>query len=73
MTSRVASFTVVLDKDLREDDPDLVATYQALMRIKGVISVEANVADISTYTAYARADNEWRERIANLLKQTQRT
>lgn len=38
MTDRISAFTVILDKDLRDDDAQL--TIDAIAQIKGVLTVE---------------------------------
>lgn len=46
MTDRVDAFTIVLDKDVREDDVEFI--LNAIRMIKGVMSVEPHIADISS-------------------------
>ena len=61
MTARINSFTVILEKDMREDDAE--ALKSALSMMKGVISVQENVSDILGAVSKARA----REDIINKL------
>lgn len=56
MTDRFHSFTVVLDKDVREDDAE--DTINAIKQIRGVLSVEGNVADIDSHVAEERVHRE---------------
>lgn len=53
MTDRYHSLTVVLDKDTRDDDAaPLIA---AILQLRGVVGVEGNVADPSSYVHQLRA------------------
>lgn len=56
MTDRVHSFQVVLDKNMRIDDAE--AIKNALLQVKGVIDVQANVADFVSTMAESRAKQE---------------
>lgn len=53
MSDKTVALTVVLDQVYRVDDAK--AIMDAIKMIKGVATVEANVANIETYTAYSRA------------------
>lgn len=53
MTNRLMSLTVVLERDLREDDAEPI--LEAIRLLKGVVSVEGNVADHTHYAAYRQA------------------
>jgi hypothetical protein len=53
MTDRINAFVVVLDKDIREDDAE--ALVNAMIMLKGVISVKGNVVDITDHIALTRA------------------
>lgn len=65
MTDRHAGYLVTLADDLREDDAE--ATLAALRMIRGVVKVEPLVSSFEVQVAKARADAEWRTRIANLV------
>lgn len=68
MTDRHAGYIVVLADDIREDDAEAAVT--ALRMVKGVISVKPIVADRNTHIAIARVDQEWRERLLRLLRES---
>lgn len=53
MTDRINAFTVVLDRDIREDD--VAAIQNALQMVRGVRSVSPHVADLQSHIAYERA------------------
>jgi hypothetical protein len=61
MTDRINAYTVVLDRDVREDDAEDIAT--ALRMVRGVLSVTPNVAKLGDYIAIERAKNTLRERL----------
>ena len=65
MTDRFNCLTVVLDKDIREDDA--VCIIDAIRMLKRVISVEGHVTDPSDYIAEERAKRELRKKIFDLL------
>lgn len=52
MTDRVSTLTVVLERDMRDDDVQIVA--EAIKMIRFVASVESNVVDVAEYTARQR-------------------
>lgn len=52
MSDRINAFTIVLDKDIKNEDVQDLLT--ALKMLKGVISVTPNVADISDHIAQMR-------------------
>lgn len=56
MTDRYSSYTVVLTRDVRSDDAESITN--AILMIKGVMSVVPNVADISLHTAQIRVKTE---------------
>ena len=65
MTDRINSFLVVLKEDTREDDAE--AIKDALQMVKGVLSVEGNVAEFQTHVAYARARHELEQKLWKAL------
>jgi hypothetical protein len=65
MTDRHADYIVTLADDIREDDAE--ATINALRMVRGVISVQPVVADVSLVIVHARCDAEWRAKVAGLL------
>ncbi len=68
MTDRIHAFTVVLDKDIREDDVEIVTN--AIRMIRHVIDVREHVADLDSHVAAMRVRSELYPKILELLKQT---
>ena len=66
MTDRINALIVVLDRDIRDDDLD--ATRKAIEQIKGVVSVENNVTDISDSVARSRLRMEMTQHLYDLIK-----
>jgi hypothetical protein len=66
MTDRVHALTVVLDKDIRDDDVQVI--IQAIQMIRHVADVSAHVADLETYAARARVREDLRDRMFKLWK-----
>lgn len=67
MTDRYHSFTVVLDRDIREDDAEEI--MKAIAMFRNVISVKGNVADPTSAMAEVRAKHELRERLWEMAKE----
>lgn len=67
MTDRFYSLTVVLEKDIREDDAESI--IKAILMIKKVLSVKGNVSNPATYTAETRARHELISKLFNVLKE----
>lgn len=65
MTDRYNTLTVVLERDIREDDAE--ALLSAIRMMRGVLTVEGNVADPGEYMAEERAKRHWQEKIAEVL------
>ena len=53
MTDRYHSLTVVLEKNIRNDDAE--STISVIKHIKGILSVKGNIADSCSYVAEERA------------------
>lgn len=66
MTDRYFSLTVALDKDIRADDAE--AILAAIRMIKGVLSVEGNVANYESWTAERRVRLELEEALYRTLR-----
>jgi hypothetical protein len=66
MSDRTMCLTVVLDKDYRVDDAE--AIMNAIRMVKGVLSVDANVANVDTYMAYARARTDLEKKLWEALQ-----
>lgn len=65
MTDRFNALTVVLEKDIREDDAQ--AIIAAIMQLRGVISVEGNVADMHSHIAKQQALHEIRMQLNDVI------
>lgn len=65
MTDRIHSITIVLDKDMREDD--CANVISAIGMIRGVLSAKMHVADLNTHMAYERARADLGEKIWRAL------
>jgi hypothetical protein len=66
MTDRFNTLTVVLDRDIREDDAEVLIS--AIKMIKGVIGVKGNVSNSETWMAEERAKLELRTKLYEILK-----
>lgn len=60
MTDRIKGFTVTLEKDIREDDVEVIT--QAISMIKGVANVEPSISTIEDQFARQRVKSELREK-----------
>jgi hypothetical protein len=65
MTDRYHTLTVVLDKDIRDDDAD--GLKKAIAHMRGVLSVTGKVADMDSHMAYERARADLGEQIWKIL------
>ena len=65
MTDRYYALTVVLEKDIREDDAEML--INAILMLKKVINVEGNVANPETWMAETRAKRELGEKLWRVL------
>ncbi len=68
MTDRHAAYVVTLSGDVREDDAS--AIIQAIEMIRGVLSVRPVVADIALHIAEERANEAWRERLLDVVRES---
>lgn len=67
MTDRIKGFTVVLDKNYRDDDVE--AIKQTLEMIKGVVHVEPHVAGFDDIMVESRAKLEIREQLYEFIQE----
>ncbi len=67
MTDRINSFTVVLEKDIRDDDAEKIE--QAILQIRGIISVKPKVTNSSDMVAYMRIKHVWQKKIYALFSE----
>lgn len=65
MTDRYHSFTVVLERDTRDDDAQDLLT--ALRQFRGVADVVPNVASLESQVALSRARQELGDKLVNVL------
>lgn len=56
MSDRINSFTVVLNKDYKDEDAEQL--LNAFKQFKGVISVTPNISNVTDHVAQSRARNE---------------
>ena len=61
MTDRINAITVVLAKDIRDDDARSI--IDAIQMIKGVLTTTPNVASLADHTAYMRARADITDRL----------
>lgn len=60
MTTRLKGFTITLEKDIREDDAEIL--IQVLKMIKGIVSVKPIESDPSDAMARERVKSEIRDK-----------
>jgi hypothetical protein len=65
MTNRLNALTVVLERDIREDDAEGI--LEAISRLRGVLRVSGNVSDLAAHIAQERAIHELSEKIWAVL------
>ena len=65
VTDRIKGLVVTLDKDMRADDTEGIV--KAISNIRGVSDVSEMVADPDHYIAVARARQELREKMIDIL------
>lgn len=66
MTDKFNALTVVLEKDIREDDADVLMS--AIRQLRGVLSVSGEPAGAGEYVAYERARRDIASRLLESLK-----
>lgn len=65
MTDRYNALTIVLDRDIRDDDAQHI--INAIEMLRGVISVTPNVVDISDHVAEQRVRRELGQKLLDIL------
>lgn len=65
MTDRISSLTVVLNNNMRTDDADPI--MQAIMQLRGVISVTGNVSNLGEHVAQERVRRELTDKLWAVL------
>lgn len=67
MTDRVKGFTVVLDKDFRIDDVEVI--QNAIAMIKGVNSVEPIIASADDFVVAQRTKSEITKKLLKFIRE----
>ena len=65
MTDRINALIVTLEENIREDD--IESTVNAIGHIKGVLTVEKNVADITSHVERSRLQLEYFTKISDVI------
>lgn len=65
MTDRIHALTVILERDLRDDDTEPLIV--AIKQIRGVLDVTMHVTDVNSATAEFRARRELGEKIIKMI------
>jgi hypothetical protein len=65
MTDRYNSLTVVLEKNIRSDDAEVL--IEAIKCLRGVLSVKPRVNEITDHVAYERVRRELGEKLWAVL------
>jgi len=65
MTAKFNSLTIVLESDVREDDA--LTLMNAILMLKGVLSVKGNVSSVTDYVAESRVKTEVRNRLFEII------
>lgn len=66
MTDRHKGYVVTLDRDIRDDDAEMI--INAIRMIKSVITVEPIINDVPSMVAEARARTDITSRLLEALK-----
>lgn len=67
MTDRINGFTVILEKDVRDDDFE--ATKNAVLMLKGVAKVVPNITTANDYIAIQQTKHDIYMQIHNFLQE----
>ena len=65
MTDRLNALTVSLDRDIRDDDAEVI--INAIKAIRGVNGVTANIVDMDTFSAQMRVNSFVKEKLFALM------
>lgn len=65
MSNRLNALTVSLDRDIRDDDAEVI--INAIKAIRGVNGVTGNIVDPDSYVAQRRSNNIVREKLFQLM------
>ena len=67
MTDRIKGFTVLLDKDYRDDDVEVISN--AIKMIKGVAEVENHIVSSEDWFLESRTKGEIRHKLWDFIKE----
>lgn len=67
MTERFHSLLVVLEKDMRSDDPGLEDIITSINQLRGVSGVQENKADLHSVVGIERAKTEFGQKLIEQL------
>jgi hypothetical protein len=67
MTDRFNALTVSLDRDIRDDDAEII--INAIKAIRGVVGVTGNIVDADSYVATSRARQKVTEKLYDCIKE----
>lgn len=70
MTDRLKGVFVTFDRDIREDDAEHI--LNAIRMVKHVVDVQPLVSDHVDEMARSRVDQEWREKLWELMEPRKR-
>lgn len=65
MSDRLNALTVSLDRDIRDDDAEVI--INAIKAIRGVNGVTGNIVDMDTFSAQMRVNSFIREKLFALI------
>ena len=68
MTDRVNALVVTLDRDIRIDDVQHLV--DAIRMLRGVMSVDENITDISDHVAEMRAKTEMNNKLMDIIRES---
>lgn len=67
MTDRFNALTVSLDRDIREDDAEVI--INAIKAIRGVNGVTGNIVDTDSYSAQQRVNSLVADKLISLIQE----
>ncbi len=69
MTDRYNALVVALDRDIRDDDAEVI--INAIKMIKGVQDVTGNTVDVDAYAAHSRVTSKVIDKLFETIKDLQ--
>lgn len=67
MTDRYNALTVSLERDIRDDDAEII--INAIKAIRGVSDVTGNIVDIDSFAAASRSRQQFVSKLYDLIKE----